>query len=159
VQGGQSAVYDPCGGLAWSSGNIDADPCFVSFDPNGDPNVWDFHLQSLYGRWDSNSQSWVSDSNTSRCIDAGDPNSDWTSELWPNGKRINMGCYGGTNQASKNGNPADFNVDGIVNFVDFAHFANKWMIEQECYEDLTNNGVVNFADLDKFSEDWLWQRE
>jgi hypothetical protein len=33
------------------------------------------------------------------------------------------------------------------------------MIEQECYEDLTNNGVVNFADLDKFSEDWLWQRE
>ena len=76
-------------------GNIDTDPCFASFDPNGDSNMWDFHLQSAYGRWDSNDQIWVYDVNTSLCIDAGDPNSDWSDEAWPNGKRINMGAYGG----------------------------------------------------------------
>jgi hypothetical protein len=37
---------------------------------------------------------------TSPCIDAGDPNSDWTGEIWPHGERINMGTYGGTQQAS-----------------------------------------------------------
>lgn len=139
--------------------NADADPCFASFDPNGDPNMWDFHLQSAYGRWDANSQSWVTDSNTSPCIDAGDPNSEWNSEPWPNGKQTNMGAYGGTNQASKNGNPADFDIDGFVNFVDFAEFSDKWSAKEFCIEDLTNNGEVDFADLRMFAENWLWQQE
>ncbi|MHC4213457.1 MAG: hypothetical protein ACYSWP_08815, partial [Planctomycetota bacterium] len=43
---------------------------------------------------------WVLDNVNSPCIDAGDPASDWTEELWPNGNRINMGAYGGTSQAS-----------------------------------------------------------
>lgn len=43
---------------------------------------------------------WVYDDSNSLCIDAGDPNSDWSDELWPNGNRINMGAYGGTPQAS-----------------------------------------------------------
>ena len=139
--------------------NIDCDPCFASFDPNGDPNMWDFHLQSDYGRWNPNSQTWVTDSNTSTCIDAGDPNSEWSDESWPNGKHINMGAYGGTNQASKNGNPADFNIDGSVNFVDFAEFSDKWSAKEFCIEDLTNNGEVDSADLRIFAENWLWQRE
>jgi hypothetical protein len=50
----------------------------------------------------------------------GDPSSDWSDESWPNGKRINMGAYDGTIQASKNGNLADFDIDGSVNFVGFA---------------------------------------
>jgi len=159
IQGAEMAVYDPCDGLAWGTANMDADPCFASFDPNGDPNKWDFHLQSAYGRWEPNSRSWVTDSNTSPCIDAGDPNSDWSGEPWPNGKRINMGAYGGTSQASMNGNPADFDINGSVNFTDFAAFSNKWFAEEFCIEDLTNNGVVDFGDLAKFSENWLWQRE
>jgi len=159
VQGREAMIYDPCSGLVWDDTNIDTDPCFASFDPNGDPNMWDFHLQSAYGRWDPSSQSWVSDSNTSRCIDAGDPNSDWSSELWPNGRRINMGAYGGTGQASMNGNPADFDIDGSVNFVDFAEFSNKWSAKVPCIEDLTNNGVVDFADLRMFADNWLWQRQ
>ncbi len=160
VQGGISAVYvDPCSILNWGGGNIDTDPCFAAFDPNGDPNMWDFHPQSVYGRWEPNTQSWVSDSNTSLCIDAGDPNSDWSDELWPNGKRINMGAYGGTGQASMNGNPADFDIDGSVNFVDFAEFADKWFAEEFCIEDLKMDGLVEFADLGIFAENWLWQRE
>jgi len=154
---------------SWSegTGNIDADPCFASFDPNGDPNMWDFHLQSAYGRWtsassvesDPNNHSWVSDSNTSLCIDVGDPNSDWSDEAWPNGKRINMGAYGGTNQASMNGNPADFNIDRSVNFADFVEFSDKWSAEQSCIYDLLTDGMVDFADLRIFAENWLWQRE
>lgn len=140
-------------------GNIDTDPCFASFDSNGDPNIWDFHLQSAYGRWEPNSKSWVTDSNTSFCIDTGDPNSDWSEEAWPNGKRINMGAYGGTKQASMNGNPADFDIDGLVNFADFAGFSNNWSNEEFCIHDLVKDGVVNFDDLGIFIEEWLWQRE
>jgi hypothetical protein len=89
-------------------GNIDIDPCFAElgywadepFDPNA---VWvggDYHLKSQAGRWEPYSASWLIDDVTSLCIDAGGPNSDWTAELWPHGKRINMGAYGGTQQAS-----------------------------------------------------------
>ncbi|MHC4676222.1 MAG: hypothetical protein ACYTBZ_27335, partial [Planctomycetota bacterium] len=146
-------------GWLGGTGNIDADPCFASFQPNGDPNMWDFHLQSAYGRWDPNSRSWISDTNSSPCIDAGDPNSDWGSEPWPNGKWVNMGAYGGMSQASMNGNLADFDIDGSVNFVDFAEFSNKWFTKETCVEDLSDNGVVDFADFKMFAENWLWQRE
>jgi hypothetical protein len=45
---------------------------------------------------------WVySDTETSLCIDAGDPAYDYTSEPEPNGERINMGTYGNTELASK----------------------------------------------------------
>jgi hypothetical protein len=159
AQGGQTGIYDPCEYLVWGQGNMDSDPCFALFTPNGDSNVWDFHLQSAYGRWNQNSQIWVTDSNTSLCIDAGDSNSDWMAEPWPNGKRINMGAYGGTSQASKNGNLADFNVDNLVNFVDFAQIANRWLVEQMCIEDLTNDGKINFADIAVFAENWLWERK
>ena len=96
-------------------GNIDAVPWFVEpgfgfVNLNGTPEdvnddfwVWvqgDYHLRSRAGRWDPNRQTWVSDVVTSPCIDAGNPDSDWTAELLPNGERINMGAYGGTPQAS-----------------------------------------------------------
>ncbi|UCE98838.1 MAG: hypothetical protein JSV82_06520 [Planctomycetota bacterium] len=159
VQGEWAEVYDPCDNLDWRNGNMDADPCFATFDPNGDPNMWDFHLRSMYGRWDGNSQSWVADLSTSPCIDAGDPNSDWAVEPWPNGKRINMGAYGGTSQASMNGNRADFDVDGSVDFIDFAEFANKWLEQEFCIQDLSADGVVEFADLRVFAENWLWKEQ
>jgi len=159
LQGGQTDVYDPCSTLVWGSGNIDADPCFASFDINGEADIWDFHLKSAYGRWDPNSQSWVMDSDTSPCIDTGEPNSDWASEPWPNGKRVNMGAYGGTSQASMNGNPADFDINGSVNFVDFAEFSGKWFTQGYCIEDLNGDGLVSLADLDIFAENWLWQKE
>jgi hypothetical protein len=159
MQGGISAVYvDPCSTLIWGSGNIDTDPCFASFDPNGEPNLWDLHLQSEYGRWYPNSQSWVMDSNTSPCIDAGDPNSDWTAEPWPNGKRINMGAYGRTNQASKNGNIADFDVNGAVNSSDLMEFSSRWLDEPGGIVNLNLTGCVDFRDFAIFAENWLWQR-
>ncbi|UCG60129.1 MAG: hypothetical protein JSU70_11515 [Phycisphaerales bacterium] len=46
----------------------------------------------ISGRCNPSSESWVKDYVTSPCIDLGDPDSDWTAELWPHGKRINMGA-------------------------------------------------------------------
>jgi len=141
----------------WSgTGNIDTEPCFVAFDLSGNPDAWDFHLQSLYGRWDPNSESWLSDSNTSSCIDAGDPNFNWSGEPWPNGRRINMGAFGGTNQASKNGNIADFDIDGAVDFIDFAEFSSQWLLEKLSADVAAegSDGLVNFLDWAVFAAAW-----
>jgi hypothetical protein len=49
-----------------------------------------------------NIPGWVySDTESSPCIDAGDPTYDYSQELEPNGGRINMGVYGNTEYASK----------------------------------------------------------
>ncbi|MGB2806878.1 MAG: right-handed parallel beta-helix repeat-containing protein, partial [Sedimentisphaerales bacterium] len=134
-------------------GNIGEDPCFA--DSSND----DYHLKSLAGRWDANSQSWIQDDVNSPCIDAGDPNSDWTAELWPHGKRINMGAYGGTPEASMSqldiGNIAnlDNDVSDIVNPLDLALFVGKWCYEEFLLaEDLNRDGFVNFIDFAIFTD-------
>jgi len=111
------------GGWSGGQGNINVDPCFA------DSNSSDYHLKSQAGRWDTNEKRWTKDDLTSLCIDGGDPNSDWTAELWPNGRRINMGSYGGTPEASMSlstiGNIADLNHDDAVDWLDFALFADS----------------------------------
>ncbi|GAF89111.1 unnamed protein product, partial [marine sediment metagenome] len=128
------------------TGNINSDPCFADTS-SSDPNKWDYHLQSQAGRWDPNVSEWVTDANTSLCIDAGDPNSDWTAELWPHGKRINMGAYGGTSQASMSlsdaGNIADLNNSNSVGYTDLMLLANKWLYQEVLLrENLDRNGFV-----------------
>lgn len=93
-------------------GNINIDPMFVMpgyWHDNGTPyrtedDVWidgDYHLMSKVGRYEPVSGNWIQDDFTSPCIDAGDPTSFIGSEPAPNRNRINMGAYGGTEQASK----------------------------------------------------------
>jgi hypothetical protein len=176
LSGGQPEVYiAPTCTLNWGNGNVDNDPCFAlpgnwvdKSDPNfvvepNDPNsFWvdgDYHLKSQAGRWDANSISWVKDDVTSLCIDAGDPNLDWTKELWPNGKRINIGAYGGTPQASMSlnsiGNIADLNLDGFKYFGDLELFVNKWLYEELFLpEDLNRDGLVDFYDLAILADNW-----
>ncbi len=122
-------IYSNIQGGFPGEGNSDVDPYFANpgywadvNDPNivaepNDPNaVWvdgDYHLKSQVGRWIPTGsarsgparQDWVQDDVTSPCIDAGDPNSDWDGEVWPHGERINMGAYGGTEQASMSAEP------------------------------------------------------
>ena len=76
-------------------GNIDLDPLFASVEND------DYHLKSQEGRWDPAIGGWVTDDVTSPCIDAGDPDSDVMDEPQPNGRRIDIGAYGGTEQASR----------------------------------------------------------
>jgi hypothetical protein len=103
---------------------------------------------------------WVFDDVSSLCIDGGDPNSDWSEELWPHGERINIGAYGGTSEASMSlndvGNVADLNHDGVVNFEDFGWFGKVWEIEQVLLgEDFDRNGVVDWKDLKILCDHWL----
>ena len=110
-------------------GNLNADPCFV------DAASGNYHLKSQAGRWSSNSESWNKDDVTSPCIDAGDLLSPIGQEPFPNGGIINMGAYGGTNEASKSyfgKQPCeiivagDVNGDCEVNFLDFRLMALHW---------------------------------
>jgi len=141
----------------WSgTGNIDADPCFADAANN------DYHLKSETGRWNPISQSWVQDSATSPCIDAGNSSLDWTVELWPHGKRINMGAYGGTPEASMSlsqiGNAADLNNNSQVDYIDLMIFVDKWLCRQVLLpEDLDRNGAVNFIDFAIFANNWFWE--
>jgi hypothetical protein len=130
IEGGETGSHDPCEGIVWGEGNIDADPFFA------DVNNGDYHLKSQAGRWEPNSQTWVQDEVTSPCIDAGDMNSPIGLEPFPNGGRINMGAYGGTAEASKSyfGEPVcetivagDINGDCRIDFKDFAIMAFHWL--------------------------------
>ena len=60
----------------------------------------DYHLQSQFGRWNSDTGHWVYDARTSPALDAGDPNSPIGLEPLPHGNRINLGAYGGSPEAS-----------------------------------------------------------
>jgi len=142
-----SNVQGGTGNSWFGTGCIDVDPCFVDpgyWDQNGTPedandDFWvegDYHLKSQAGRWEPNTQTWVQDDSTSPCIDTGDPLSPIGLEPFPNGGFINMGAYGGTDEASKSyfGQPVcetivagDINGDCKINFLDFRLMALHWL--------------------------------
>lgn len=65
------------------------------------PGAGDFHLKSLGGRYVPGG-GWTYDAQSSPLIDAGQPQSmAWTAESDPNGRRLNIGLYGGTPEASR----------------------------------------------------------
>ena len=76
--------------------SLSQDPRFV------DPDHGDFHLKSVNGHWGGSGKGWVLDSESSPMIDAGGPTSTgWLAEPDPNGRKLNIGLYGGTARASK----------------------------------------------------------
>jgi PGF-pre-PGF domain-containing protein len=86
-------------GINASTSDITAD---IIADPEfANRGEHDYHLKSKAGRWDG--KTWVCDNNSSLCIDAGYPDSDYSNEPEDNGDRINIGAYGNTAQASKSG--------------------------------------------------------
>jgi hypothetical protein len=177
---------DPCNPYpedGWPSllGDINADPCFVEpgyWDSNGTPDnanddFWvdgDYHLKSEGWRWDADANQWTWDDVTSRCIDAGNPGFPLGDEpitlsvdplhRFGVNKRIDMGVYGGTAEASM---PpygwallSDIDNNGKVNFVDFYYLANYYLQEGEkLNSDLNRDGAVNLKDLSLIALDWL----
>ncbi|MHC4355477.1 MAG: right-handed parallel beta-helix repeat-containing protein, partial [Planctomycetota bacterium] len=114
VQGGLEAIVGD-GDVVWGPGNIDMDPRFVRlgywWEEPLELTEGDYHLRSEGWHWYSEGKSWTNDYvTTSRCIDAGNPDSPLGEELmsvprdldneWGVNLRINMGAYGGTAQAS-----------------------------------------------------------
>ncbi|MBE7495663.1 MAG: choice-of-anchor D domain-containing protein [Verrucomicrobiaceae bacterium] len=82
--------------------SISLDPLFV--DENGVDDIAnnaddDLHLQSTAGSYKAG--AFTADTADSPALDAGDPSTAVADEPAPNGGRINLGAYGGTEQASK----------------------------------------------------------
>jgi disaggregatase-related protein len=160
--GGATPVIDNCCVEGWIGdlggiGNFDADPYFAApglwiegyWNDNDTPDddeddFWidpsrvcgKYHLKSQAGRWESNSQSWITDDVTSPCIDTGNPITPIGHEPFPNGGIINLGAYGGTEEASKSyyGKPpceiiiaGDINGDCIINLLDLSLMAHHWL--------------------------------
>jgi predicted outer membrane repeat protein len=137
-------------------GNFDRDPLFINSGGG------DFHLQSMAGRWNSSTGKWVYDKQTSRCIDAGSPSMALGLETKDSANlRIDMGCYGGTAEASRT--PAgwsllaDMNNDGAVEMEDFAILSGSWGIGNiwPLHPDLTRNGTVDLEDFLLLVESWM----
>jgi len=152
ARGSRISVTNYCCIQGWNGtlggiGNIGADPLFV------DAEAGDYHLKSAGWRWDIDSGRWHYDEITSPCIDAGNPGwplgdellntPDGPSNSWATNLRINMGCYGGTAEAS-------------IPPHGWSLLAQSWMkTENRQPGDLDRNGIVNTADLALLSEDWL----
>ena len=135
----------------FGTGNVDTDPLFVADS--------DYHLKSQAGRWSTDGQRWIHDNITSPCIDAGDPNADWTGELWPHGERVNMGAYGGTPEAGMSlsviGSVADLDHDGAVDARDLRMLADHWLAEiSPLAEDLDRDGTVDVRDFARLAGKW-----
>jgi parallel beta-helix repeat protein len=126
------------GSYLWLTAN--GDPCFVNADAN------DFHLRPA-----------------SLCIDAGDPCfMDFNDTDIDGERRITDGDHDCVRRvdigADEFGWPmADFNKDKIVDFVDFAIFANSWKTIDPA-KSFDSDNDVDIADLAKFCEEWLWYR-
>ena len=149
IQGG---LNNPpgCGGYnSVGHHNINSNPCFV------EPDADNFHLSPV----------------GSPCIDTGTntpigglPPTDIDGE-----GRVKDGNADGIEIVDIGADeyywsPADFNGDEIVNFIDYAIFANAWMSHPgdpnwnpDCNIGTPVNNRIDYNDLAVFCEDWLWQ--
>ena len=120
-------------GISPGDGDISANPLFA------DPENEDFHLKSEYGRWNPNQKQWVYDSETSPCIDAGDPTDDYSNEPdYPNG-RINLGAYGNTEEASFGSSLSTGTLKGKVTDKDTGSPIEGALIEANSHQTTTNS--------------------
>ncbi|NQV35508.1 MAG: right-handed parallel beta-helix repeat-containing protein [Phycisphaeraceae bacterium] len=105
-------------------GNLNRNPLFADF------NGRDYHLRSKYGRYWPEHRVWIVDEASSPCLDRGAPGVHPYEEPQYNGGRLNQGAYTGTGFASMSPphNLADINADGMVDFLDFAEFAESWLL-------------------------------
>jgi len=129
------------------TGNIGSNPLFYD-DPN-DPN--NYHLSS-----------------DSPCIDRGNPAGNYDDETDIDGEdRLIDGDANGTVIVDMGADeyywsPADFDANEIVNFIDYAMFANYWQKTDSDNDyndiyDLEDNNSIDYNDLGLFCDDWLWK--
>jgi hypothetical protein len=156
IEGAQSQMsVSEYSTVTWLNGNINENPQFVN------PGSEDFHLKSVAGRWNPDTQSWVNDVVTSPCIDAGNPGCPLGDEPNDtNNVRINMGAYGGTGEASKSPEKwailADLTNDQIVDFNDLKVFVDYWLDVGECVpSDLNRTTYVDFDDFTLLGNCWM----
>ena len=151
IKGGRSGLSAGIGNIIyWGAGNIDADPMFAD-SVNGD-----FHLKSKDGRWlpagSGSGGTWVKDSVMSPCINAGDPGSDISSQTRET-RRIEMGAYGNTPEASKGKWVVFGDADGNsrVDVLDLIFLRNRLGQNVDTADnwkaDVNEDGRINVLDL------------
>ncbi len=134
------------------AGCITGDPLFRRpgfWDPNGTPATLadDFWVEGDYHL-----------SYDSPCIDAGDPNSDYSAEPIPNGRRIDIGAYGGTPQATKSMACMDLTGDYRIDLQDLSELAAVWDTDNPTADIAPSpdgDGRVDYGDLQLLAENWL----
>ena len=61
--------------------------------------------------------------------------------------------------SSDTGNIADLNNSDSVGYTDLMLLVNKWLYQEALLrEDLDRNGIVNFSDFAIFAQNWLWEQ-
>lgn len=153
IEGGQAdACIDHDCTLHWGDGNIDIDPNFVN------PGYWD----------DANTPAEPNDDffitgnyhllPISGCIDAGDNNSvpAYMDTDIDGEERIYAGIVDiGADEVVTN--PADFDTDGIVGYLDIEIMTNEWLSGgSELQSDLFDDDFIDFSDYALLAEQWQW---
>jgi len=148
INGEENTNPDISNCIFWNNTDGDAVGCVANysclFSQDGTDNIWrnpqfadysgsepDYHLRSKYGRYWPDHKVWIVDETSSPCLDRGKAGIYPFQEPRYNGSRLNQGAYGGTGYASMSPphNPADINADGTVDFLDFAEFAESWLLQ------------------------------
>lgn len=111
----------------------------LSHDPLfADPEQGDFHLQSTAGRWEKG--VWVYDDGNSPLIDSADPSDiSWAVEPSPNGRRLNIGRYGGTPHASRSAVAGTLVVSSLN---DGGSVSGEVLLSWVARGEITNSAVV-----------------
>jgi len=134
VWGNELGDYDSfIGDQSGINGNISIDPNFVS-DEN-------YHLLPI-----------------SVCVNAGDPAlivSPKQTDIDGEERIFNTIVDIGADEAVTN--PADFDIDGIVDYFDFAILYTEWLSSGSSLQaDLSGNDFVDIDDCTMLAEQWLW---
>ncbi|GAH74357.1 unnamed protein product, partial [marine sediment metagenome] len=139
--------------LNWGDGNIDLDPNFV------DPGYWD----DANTPSDPNDDFFVTGNYhllpISGCIDAGDNLSvppESTTDIDGEERIFADTVDIGADEVVTN--PADFNIDGIVDFLDISTLVDEWLTGGSQLEsDLYYDDFIDFADYAELAKQWLWK--
>jgi len=92
----------------------------------------------------------------SDCINAGDPNADYTGETDIDGEPRVIDGRAEIGADEVYWPKADYDVNEIVNFVDFAFLAGSWEDINAPDISLNDDNDVDIDDLAIFCDDWLW---
>ena len=123
-------------GCSPGEGSLSSQPVFVAPDTDYNPYNDDYRLRT-----------------NSPCIDAGDPDPQFN-DL--DSSRNDMGLYGGPFAKNWFTKLADLNNNGKVDFIDYAVFAENWLMQGQHLEgDINSNGIVDIVDLRLLVLCWL----
>jgi hypothetical protein len=121
------------GGWSTGTGNTSQPPSFRNTDAN------DFHLTSA----------------STYCIDLGNPSTSGDNETDLDGESRKIGSAVDMGADEYGRSAADFNNDGIVDFLDFTKLAGVWKTNNATYN-LADGATIDNKDLAVLCEAWLW---